>query len=560
MGQCAPSSIDDDETIFVLGQANRGGCHGDLPLHKTKLRNGDGIDTCNYLQSLAGNHEEDKHPRHFLQPHQPDIQRRCIVDQSKIKRAIWLQSDELLRCNGRLKMNGISAGELWGQDLKEPYHGVSSVGALSIVSGITSTSNTTFVRKNTIRNRCDENNEAIGIYTEIHYGPSSQLSNEKTKHSQSGQDMKTQQSYIPEQQTCVPVLRIKMRAHLGWFYTQHYLKMFPIETQAIIGTLPQKDKWIPDLKCVSSDGSFSSNDSSRSDETHYVKNGPMQPMTPIKCPITNESLLDLAITGCLGLLPREQDHKALRSSRRQMKDCSEKIPDHCIVLINKGLGSPLAVCVLKETLGSPIVHIYSTKQMTFAQKHETTTRQLGLDWADDIELYAWAEVKTEGEFPEMMNFDIFMARRFDGCFSSQPCYSACFNGRAIEDRLAFRSPIMKMVGRTENERHTSGCALFWMESNKTMSLDRSEESPEVSFRINIAQGIDPALLICFTSIVDEILESSMRRRCRTQARGRIRNDSFSLTKERLRARSQQQRIVDGISCYREHCLYSNCKF
>ena len=98
------------------------------------------------------------------------------------------------------------------------------------------------------------------------------------------------------------------------------------------------------------------------------------------------------------------------------------------------------------------------------QKHETTTKQLGLEYTDDTLLYAWAEVKNEGNFLDEMNFDIFMAKRFDGCFSSQPCYSASFNGHAIEDRLAFRSPIMKMVGRTESERYNSGCALFWMEA------------------------------------------------------------------------------------------------
>merc|ERR1712086_811649 len=95
---------------------------------------------------------------------------------------------------------------------------------------------------------------------------------------------------------------------------------------------------------------------------------------------------------------------ALRSSRRQLRHQYEKTPDHCIVLVNRRSGSPLAVCAMKETSSSPIVRIYYTRQIAFAQKPTTTTQQLGLDWADDLPLYAYAEVNYKGDFPDEMNF------------------------------------------------------------------------------------------------------------------------------------------------------------
>ncbi len=596
MGQCAPSSpsnywptsIDDDEIAIVVNPPSRGGCYGDVPLQRTLFQNDAGDNTNKHFRSRMANQEdENKRHMHFLQAHPPDIPRRCVVDQSKIKRAIWLQSDELLRHDGKLKMKGISVDELQGQHCVTTFHknqmNFGKVSEPSIVSGITSASNTTLVRKNTIQNLKSEGNDPFDVYAETYTEPSSLSPNERSivkearNNIYADQGMRTQHRFnsrpfeghsentsfdMSEREHCMPVLRLKMRANLGWFYTQHYLKMFPRELQTIVGKVPQKEKWIPELKCASSDGSFSSNSSSSSsDNTYCTKYGSI-PVTPIKCPITDVSLLDLAITGCLGLVPQRQDHKALGSSRRQLRDCNGKIPDHCIVLINKRFGSPLAVCVLKETYGSPIIRIYATKQMAFAQKHETTTKQLGLDWADDLALYAWADVTTEGDFPNEMNFDIFMVNRFDGCFSSQPCYSTSFHGQTIDDRLALRSPVMKMVGRTDNERHSSGCALFWMQANETMSSDRSEEAPDsLSFRINIAQGIDPALLICFTAIVDEILEKSMRTRCQTHTRGRTRKDSFALTKQRLQARSQQRRIsTTSVSCNGEPCTYPHCNF
>ena len=363
-----------------------------------------------------------------------------------------------------------------------------------------------------------------------------------------------------ENYQCMSVLRLKMKANIGWFYTQRYLTMFPSEPKPIIGIVPKIEGDIPGLTCESLDNSFSSGSSSSSDHTNLINYGFMAPITPVMCPVTNRSSFDLAITGCLGLARREEDHKALISSRRQLRNHDEKSSHHCVVLINKRSGYPLAVCVMRPTSGSPVVRIYSTRQMVFAQKSTATTRQLGLEWADDLPLYAWAEVKSEGEFPDKIKFTAFMIKRFDGRFSSQPSYQATFDGHPTDDYGTGRSPVIKMVGRTDSEKNMSGCALIWIQADETTSRTQSENGSNLFFHINLAQGIDPAFLICFTAIVDEILEKSMRTLCLNQTRRLIRKDSFSLSEKRLEARSRiriDKKMTDA-PCKAEVCTNSYC--
>jgi hypothetical protein len=594
MGQCAPSSpleysMDDDEHSFVVTPPDDDGCHVGLPYQRIFQNHAEKSTNKRLRNSITydefDNNSDNKERKKFLQAHQPDIPQRCIVDQHEIKRVIWLQSDELLRRQGMLKMHGMSVDEVLSQQILPIARNQICVGANvienegdddrksifsepSIVSGITSASNTTVVRKNTKRKSKNEKKRDTHLSTYAASSPPQHnLSNViKRETANFNRVAISDHPSIPnhitgkdlERRQFISVLRLKMKANIGWFYTQRYLKMFPSELKPIVGKVPRKERGIPGLTCESSNSSFSSGCSSSRDDTHCIDYGSMPPISPVICPVTKESFFDLATTGCLGLVPREQDHKALRSSRRQLRDHYEKSRDHCIVLINKRSGSPLAVCALKATSGSPVVRIYATRQMAFAQKPTATTRQLGLDWADDLPLYTWAEVKSEGDYLDEINFTVFMVKRFDGCFSSQPSYKASFGGHATDDNGAVRSPVMKMVGRTNNERQMSGCALIWIQADKMTTRTHSENASDLSFRIHLAQGIDPAFLICFTAIVDEILEKSMRMRCQNHRRRLTRKDSFSLTKERLEARS---RLTTDVPYEAEICTsYTNCNF
>jgi hypothetical protein len=539
-------------------------CNPGLPLQRNLYHNKAGNDDKKHFQNgnngiaeSSGKKENER--KTFLQAHQPDIPQRCIIDQNEMKRAVWLQSDEFLRRHGRLRMHGMSVDELQSQhilplrdyqrsadtsDVKMENRNI-MLSEPSMVSGITSASNTTVVRKNTktkTTNEMRNMNRSNGPFV-----ASDRLS---IPNHITGKAL--------ERNQCMSVLRLKMKANIAWFYTQRYLKMFPSEQKPIFGTIPRKEGEIPELTCESSDSSFASSCSSISDDSYRIDRASMPSVSPVRCGVTNESFLDLAITGCLGLVPREQDHKALRSSRRQLRDNHKDSPDHCIVLINKRSGSPLAVCVLEATSGAPVVRIYATRQMAFAQKATSTTQQLGLDWADDLPLFEWAEVKTAGDFQDKMIFDIFMVKRFDGWFSSQPSYKATYDRKAIYCNSAVRSPVIKMMGRTDSERHMSGCALIWIQTDEMLTRNPSKNGSNLSFRINLAQGIDPALLICFTAIADEILEKAMRMRCQNQSKGRVPTDSFSLTKKRLLDARSREMAADP--CKSKICTYTQCNF
>lgn len=616
MGQCAPSSplgyppnsIDDDEFCIVAAPTGAAGCHEGLPLHKMLFQNDVPNDiTSDRFQS------HDRQRKNFLDAHRPNCPQRCFVDQSEIKRAAWLQSDELLRRHGRLKMHGTSENGRSQQIIsmhenqnfvdtsamknKDNDDRKSMISEPSMVSAITSASRTTVGRTNT--KRISKNDRPTNIFSSVS-GSSSisptnlnnagkddmnylvsdnymkrpieeQLAYARAKLYANHEALNIEKNAISynqsvsnyaERHECMSVLRLKMKANIGKFYTQRYLTMFQSEREPILGTIPNREEEVPELTCESSDSSFSSSSSSTSDHSNCMNYGFMPPIIPVKCSITNQSLFDFAITGCLGLVPREQDHKALRSSRRQLRHQYENIPENCIVLLNKRSGAPLAVCSLKATSGSPVVRIYATRQMAFAQKPIATTQQLGLDWTEDLPLYEWAEVKYEGDLLDEMSFTVFMVKRFDGYFPSQPSYKAWFDGYAADDNEAVRSPVIKMVGRTDSERNMSGCALIWIEADEMTRRMQTENVCDLSFHINLAQGIDPGFVICFTAIVDEILEKSMRMQCQNQTRGLLRKDSFSLTKKRLGARSRvthDDRMFD-LPCKAGLGTFAHCNF
>lgn len=325
------------------------------------------------------------------------------------------------------------------------------------------------------------------------------------------------------------VLRLRMKANLGLFYMQRYLMMFPDgptpgALSSSHSTGKRNPSSVPNLtKVDSSDVSSSSDDSDTHHGTYnsrtsdYVDYGNMPPAKPIKCSVSNENFLDLALTGSLGLLPHTNGRSKMHEKRapgRLMQNPNQKSPDHYIVLINRRSGFPLAVCALKAASGFPVVRIYATRQRVFTQRPSATTQQLGLEWADldDVPLYAWAELVSEGEFPDPMTFKMYMANGSEGRFATQPSYEATFDPAPPTQQGS--PPTIQMKGRTDMERMLSGCALISV---------HADDASSASFHIDMSQGIDPALMICFTGIVDEIVEKSMRSQCKMQARKKIKN-------------------------------------
>jgi hypothetical protein len=214
--------------------------------------------------------------------------------------------------------------------------------------------------------------------------------------------------------------------------------------------------------------------------------------SPIRLLATNSVFLDLSITGSLGLA-RTQRRPRCTLGKRGLKT-----PDQYIVLMNRRSGVPLVVCALKASAmdSPPIVRFYTTKQRINGQDAVTTTQKLGLKWCKSLPLYTWAEVVTEGTYPDRVRYSIHVAIHKSGKFEILPSY------RAIH--LHPGSPDILVVGKTEREKAHFGCAAL------SLCRDDNAVKEDTFLKVSICRGIDPALLICFAAFIDENMEATMK--------------------------------------------------
>mmetsp|Transcript_22422 Transcript_22422/g.39419 ORF Transcript_22422/g.39419 Transcript_22422/m.39419 type:complete len:589 (-) Transcript_22422:47-1813(-) len=582
MGQCQPLSIPSsyslDEEEFSVAATP----HGLFPCSAINMQVG--RPQLNDVELRYGNEKDIR--KCFLKLHRPDMAQRCIIDPDEVMEQLLLQADELLRRRGLVQYEeseeveddhmSINRSKTM-DDFEDRYEdgqgtnfdGVSQVGATSMISGTTSASRSTIVAGNIRNDRKNfkkkmrsrfgdgtvasslsgrntnsssmksllesvnelEDEDSLDSIKEItiedHMSSASSKLNVATHGNRtsflSGFVRHSVSEVDSRRDHYMSVLRLKMKARLGQFYSQRFLMMFPDGPRPHGIDLPKrKSDSVPDLTQDSSSDSSSSGDSS------HIDYGNLPPAIPVKCSVTDDAFLDLAITGCLGLVPRQGTNSRSSSyqSRKVTTNRNLKSPDHYIVLINRRSGIPLAVCALKAASGDPIVRIYATRKRVFAQKPAATTQQLGLDWSDDLPLYSWAEVVSEGRFPDEMKFSIFMANGSEGRFSPQASYEASFDGN-------LKQPVIMMMGKTDMDTTFSGCALISIRVDEdTGATHRKSGFSNLCLQIDLSRGIDPALLICFTAIADEVIEKSMRLQCKEQARKRIHRASCSLAKKR----------------------------
>jgi hypothetical protein len=538
MGQC-PSTpayqFGDGSSTETNSKARPGLCHVALPLQ--------------HILPAA------QSPSTFLKLHQPDRIGKCILDPSEVRRSLSFQADEMLA------REGLGIPESSDEDLRSGNSVLSDDGDssrvpdfMSVAASEMSTwsaatrpagnlgrpvkskrrqSNQKFsvmdnlggVPKAATLDSCEDEDDEIAFYTQNkqkspRVGASLSLlesmvvasSNLRKLHKERIQKTKQDQNLffdvyenlvspwaapkdevLQRREQYVSALHLKMKAHLGYYYTQRYLPLFP-DAPAPVGISPSNIKErAPNLVA---DDSSSSSSSANSQSIDY---GAIPPATQVKSSISDLPFMDLAITGSLGLVARHGHTTARRMSSPRR---NQKSPDHYIVLMNRRSGVPLAVCALKSMKGDPVVRMFATKARVPGQQAAATTKQLGLDWAGNFPLYAWAEIVTDGIYPKPVEFSIFMALGSEGRFSSIPCYKA---GLDASDG----KPAIKVVGRTDKEVRARGCALIDIEVDEKSSKDE-----DLVFKMKISQGIDPALMICFTAVADEVIEKSMRLQAR----------------------------------------------
>lgn len=272
-----------------------------------------------------------------------------------------------------------------------------------------------------------------------------------------------------------------MKLNLADFYLNHYLSTFPPS---------ERYEKAPRLSPINSDSSSLNSEA-------QVCFGSAISSFPVLLLADNSAFMDLACSGSLGLVDRKLGPGI--SSKKQ------KSPEHYIVLMNQRSGVPLAVCALKSIHGPPTVRIYATKQPVVGQDPVASTSNLGFSWTDSYPLFPWAELRVEGEFP-MAVYSLHMASGSEGKFEKEPSYRA-FHPKVGDSSDHATGPpdiSVAVIGRTASEKEYSGAALLSFES---------EGQSEPFILLSVAGGIDPALMICFASILDETTERTMRLQC-----------------------------------------------
>ncbi|KAG7369780.1 hypothetical protein IV203_027526 [Nitzschia inconspicua] len=516
----------------------------------------------------------------FLKLHRPDVAERCMIEPDEVNRILWIQADELLRRRGLVQLLALRDNhdptavmlktlqstlsdkaafggtkgnhDNLGEKKGNKFELFSETGGTSMGSGFTTASRSTitagnnrsqriFGKENELNHRGTRRQRraslpgrsrlaAEGAEREapVNEFLQNRVATIQTPSSSFGRLVPPTQSDVEaRRRQYMSVLRLKMKARVGNFFVQRYLPMFPNGPRPRGLQRVRKQNNVPEL--VSDSFSNSSDSSSRSKNSQSIDFGALPPSTSVKCSVTSEPFLDLAITGSLGLVPRNGGHSkpssSCESSRGFLIHSKLKSPDHYVVLINRRSGIPLAVCAMKAGAGPPIVRIYATRPRIYGQRPAATTKHLGLEWAKDLPLFAWSEVVSEGEFSNKMKFSMFMANGSQGRFSTQPSYEATLDG-------TFDHPLIQIVGRTEMERSSTGCALISIRADEHVDSNNRND-PEVHFHMDLAQGIDPALMICFAAIADEVIEKSMRTQCKEHAQRRIRQASHMLAKKRV---------------------------
>ena len=120
-----------------------------------------------------------------------------------------------------------------------------------------------------------------------------------------------------------------------------------------------------------------------------------------------------------------------------------------------------------------MVRIFTTKCREVRQNKAATTKQLGLNWSQkSLPLYPWAEIVTEGEYPDDVRYSIYLTTGKQGEFEDEPSYCATHESAG--------SPEIRVMGRTEHERTHSGCAV--------LTLCHPDDTDDVFVKVNPNPG------------------------------------------------------------------------
>ncbi|CAJ1938312.1 unnamed protein product [Cylindrotheca closterium] len=457
--------------------------------------------------------ERDDLRKNFLKTHRPEQEAKWILDRSEVGAALMYQADEIM------KLKGMSCDEIYEGNKRNDFQrtdsglllGTTSSVVSNIFSDTTTATDTTLPTKNNIKryhpranstnemnpygDERDEDDLVIMPMSDMLSPSSSKLPQLPTAERTDGifniysklvsACAQPKEEWQLRREELMTVLHLRMKAYLGRYFLDRFLPMFPSFGSTLVE--PSRPR------------QHDPEDTDASDGLTFNAFEPASPLNYIYHSIPNSPFMDLGFTGSLNLVSR-----STTPSRAFLTE-HQKNPSHYIVLVNRRSGVPIAVCARKMGSGKPpVVRIYATRRRVFGQLAAASTEKLGLDWSENLPLYPWAEIVTETMYPNPLTFSIYMSAGSDGRFAAKPSYEAHL---AIDPE-----PVVKLSGKTDAERQPSGSALISLRI-----VDGENGRSKVQFSIDVAQGIDPALVLCFAAVLDEILEVSMFLQCQARS-------------------------------------------
>ena len=302
------------------------------------------------------------------------------------------------------------------------------------------------------------------------------------------------------------VLHLKMIARMSDFYRDEFLLSFPqypvpkemsmrkVSFQSNWGkgkasrqsTSRSPPKVVRSNSCTSS-ACFQDSEADDSDAS------------PVLLAVDESSFLDIVVHGSLGLVDNKRSSSASGKARRKLKDY--------LIIGKRQTDCPLLVCALKSRKGKPVVRIFSAKPRTPLQEASIESDKLGIT-TDSYPLYAWAELRTEGSFPDA-NTKYFLHESTGDInqFHKTPLFTASHESAGSTELNIF---VQRVVGKgySKDPLH---CARSVVRSDSKMC------EQETNYMISIVKGVDFANILSMVAIIDELTEFTMRKKCAMQA-------------------------------------------
>jgi len=304
------------------------------------------------------------------------------------------------------------------------------------------------------------------------------------------------------------VLHLKTMAHMSDFYRDEFLLSFPqypVPKEMAMRKVSFQSNWRPRTGSPPSiirTGVSPSSATTTCNNAHEHAQMQLSPegFSPIQLAVDGFSFMDIGIFGSLGLVTSRRHVSQLSSTHNKKKSAKRDF----IILGDCRNNKPLMVCSLKSRKGTPVIRIFANKPRLPEQQPSIDTKQIGIT-AEALPLYTWAELKTEGEFPDAdSKYYWHTCTGVKNQFHKIPLYTATHAKEGLSELNFFgrkEDADLKAVGDPFH------CARVCVRSE----VNKCEQ--ETNYMISIVKGVEFANVLAMVAIIDELIEFNMKKKC-----------------------------------------------